>query len=80
MRWHTIYPVIIFLLMTINEVLAMKLYVNVIVQNGMVKQIYSNDIDIEAEVIDLDSLDIEDILEKEQEIKNIEKTQYVVWE
>lgn len=58
----------------------MKLYVNVIVQNGMVKQIYSNDIDIEAEVIDLDSLDIEDILEKEQEIKNIEKTQYVIWE
>ena len=58
----------------------MKLYVNVIVQNGMVKQIYSNDIDIEAEVIDLDSLDIEDILEKEQEINNIEKTQYVIWE
>lgn len=58
----------------------MKLYVNVIVQNGMVKQIYSNDIDIEAEVIDLDSLDIEDILEKEQEIKNIKKTQYVIWE
>lgn len=58
----------------------MKLYINVIVQNGLVKQIYSNDIDIEAEVIDLDSLDIEDILEKEQEINNIEKTQYVIWE